>query len=108
MNLLTENNKLLQAEEKLKLYRKIWNHLHSDVFQQQSFEKQLEDFEHIISTQLNFCKCGSDSQFIISFMLKYYHNINLNFGDANNIKKFWCVFHNFIRYKLNQSIDIKF
>lgn len=93
--------------DKLNLYHKIWARIHSQQFQEQQFTKQLDELESIITNQLNFCKCGSDAQFILSGMLNYYASKNYNFSDPIFISKFWTTFHNFIRSKLNQPIVIK-
>ena len=81
----------------LDTYHQIWSYLHSDVFINKPLESQLSELENIIVSKLNFCSCGNDAAFIITCMITYY---------TGNIKSksFWCLFHNFVRLKLSQTL----
>ena len=82
--------------DKLEIYHQIWEYLHCQEFLNKPLEIQLEEFEKIIVSKLNFCSCGGDAQFIITFMITFYENISS--------KKFWCLFHNIVKLKLNQQL----
>ena len=61
-----------KEQQKLKIYHEIWSRLHSKEFLNLDFKVELEEFEKIIRTQLNFCSCGADSQYIITYLIKMY------------------------------------